>query len=151
MNGFKIETWKMELKKLILAVGSGFIVGILVGFGLSIRLSGVKETVPTVKVDTVKVADTVYHGGVIKAYGCDTLFFSYNSFYGQNLFLSQTQTTQSHQWKPYRFGFGVGVKYGLDHNLNYFILGEYVLRDYFSIGGYASTGKEIGVYGKVRF
>jgi len=136
----------MSLKKLIIAGGVGFITGFLAGFLFLMRMGGTKEVIQTVRADTIRVVDTVYYGGLLKAYGCDTLIYSHN--YAGKFMMSAGQQNTTNPF--YRYGLGLGIKYS-ETGIQYFILGEYVLRDYFSIGGYASTGKEIGVYGKVRF
>lgn len=93
------------------------------------------------KKDTIYIQDTVYISGWwFTAYRCDSIRFIGKSLYAP-IFTTQTKS---------KLALGIGLSYRKD--LEYFIIGEYVLRDYFRVGGYYKpTNKEIGVYGKLEF
>ena len=102
--------------------------------------------------DTVYIHDTIYLNSnfLFSAKRCDSLYLSSSSsFTTSQTFTKQIFTKTAAN--PKRFGIGAGIGYDFkDKHTYYYILGEYVLRDYFSIGAYVGN-KQVGIYGKVRF
>jgi len=102
--------------------------------------------------DTVYIRDTIYisNSFMFTAKKCDSLLLSSTSNLTASRILAYSPISSN--YNP-RFGIGVGVGYSLkDKNAYYYILGEYILRDYFSLGGYISpSSRAVGIYGKVRF
>lgn len=110
------------------------------------------KTITVQKVDTLYIYDTLYLSSTFwfSAKRCDSVLISSQTNLQKGLFFSYSQNFQNSQNK--RWGLGVGLSYQYPSNLTYFILGEYVLRDYFRLGGYINPQKrEVGVYGKVEF
>lgn len=102
--------------------------------------------------DTVYIRDTIFLNSSfwLSARKCDSVFLSTNLTTTRGLFQSKGLTLTG---KPndYKFGIGLGIGYDIKtKGIYYYVLGEYVLRDYFSIGAYAGN-KQVGIYGKVRF
>jgi len=98
-------------------------------------------------IDTLRIYDTVYMSSSFSFFAkrCDSLYIS-------NIFSQKTVgSLRVQDVKQPRWGIGVGIGYS-DRNTYYYIIGEYVLREYFSIGGYvAPARKEVGIHGTVRF
>lgn len=106
------------------------------------------KTITVQKVDTLYIYDTLYLSSAFwfSAKRCDSISILSQTNLQKSLLLTHFQNFQNKRW-----GLGVGLSYH-PSNLTYFILGEYVLRDYFRLGGYVNPKKgEVGVYGKVEF
>lgn len=105
------------------------------------------KIVKLTRIDTLRVYDTVYLSSSFSFFAkrCDSLRISQS-----NIFSKKTLLT-SHKTQP-KWGIGIGLRYGLDKRAYYYIIGEYVLKNYFTIGGYISPAtKEVGIHGTVRF
>jgi len=103
------------------------------------------------RIDTLRIYDTIYMSSAFSFFArkCDSLYVSHQStFSSGRSILSQGEGKE--KFAP-KWGIGVGIGYS-DRNTYYYIIGEYVLREYFSIGGYvAPARKEVGIHGVVRF
>jgi len=103
------------------------------------------------KVVKIKQIDTIYYNSQfwLKAYKCDSLSIYQNSqLYNSHSMLSEIKTNSITK----KIGLGLGISYKYPKSVNYFILGEYILNDYFRIGGYINwQQKEVGIYGKIEF
>ncbi|MEO0189302.1 MAG: hypothetical protein ABIL17_08550 [candidate division WOR-3 bacterium] len=102
--------------------------------------------------DTVYIHDTIYLNSafLFSAKRCDSLYLSSSSSFTTSRTFTQALTMNTNT-QTQRFGIGAGIGYDFkDRHAYYYILGEYVLKDYFSIGAYAGN-KQVGIYGKVRF
>lgn len=106
------------------------------------------KTITVQKVDTLYIYDTLYLSSAFwfAAKRCDSIFISSQTNLQKSLLLSHFQNSQNKRW-----GLGIGISY--QHpSITYFILGEYIFKDYFRLGGYVNPEKrEVGIYGKVEF